>query len=101
MGRWLASLRSEEKNTKTAPDRTDKTDKTSADMVLSVLSVASSGISEKFFLPDEKAQEGFVSFVSSPSDAFAKIFPTGEASLKHPPEPDGIDNTLRKSLARY
>jgi hypothetical protein len=48
MGRWLASLRSEEKNTNMPLDRTDKTDTTSPDRVLSVSSVPSSGISEKF-----------------------------------------------------
>ena len=48
MGRWLASLRAEEKNTKIALRRTDKTVETFPDRILSVLSVPSPGIPEKF-----------------------------------------------------
>src|SRR2546430_3088242 len=75
MGRWLASLCSEEKNTEMPLDRTDKTDKTLSGEVLSVLSVPSSGISKKFLaqatvrrpLPQEPSKASkppFVSFVS-------------------------------------
>src|SRR3984893_633979 len=63
MGRWLASLRSEKKNMKTALERTAKTDKTSPDEVLSVLSVPSVGISEKF-----PADGSRVSGISRPPD---------------------------------
>jgi len=48
MGRWLSSLRGEEKNTNTAIDGTDKTDETFPDRVLSVLSVPLPGISKNF-----------------------------------------------------
>jgi hypothetical protein len=51
MGRWLASLCSEEKNSEKPLNRTDKTDKTLSGEVLLVLSVPSSGISEKFSAP--------------------------------------------------
>jgi hypothetical protein len=56
MGRWLASLRAEEKNTKIALRRTDKTDETFPDRILSVLSVPSPGIPEKFSAIDSSPE---------------------------------------------
>jgi hypothetical protein len=84
MGRWLASLRDEEKNTKTALDRTDKTDKTPFGEVTSVLSVPSSGVSENSSRKGASAAVGFVSFVSAPSGAFAKNFSAVTPALDPP-----------------
>ena len=102
MGRWLASLCSEEKNTEKPLNRTDKTDKTLSGEVLSVLSVPSSGISEKFSaqatvrrpLPHElqKLPKGsFVGFVSDQGSRFSGI--------DRPPDPDEAEIEERKGMA--
>src|SRR2546428_2692095 len=91
MGRWLASICSEEKNTEMPLDRTDKTDKTLSGEVLSVLSVPSSGISEKFLaqatvrrpLPQEPSKASKPPFVSFVSDQGSHI-----SGIREDPEPD-------------
>ncbi len=72
MGRWLASLRDEEKNTKTPSGGTDKTDETIRDGVLSVLSVRQMSVSENFSSEGETAPGDSVGFVSSGSKGFCE-----------------------------
>ena len=76
MGRWLASLRDKEKNTKTPGDGTPKTPKTASREVLGVLGVPSGAVSKIFFRHDESAGEGFGGFGGDASGTFTKNFPT-------------------------
>ncbi|WP_152044488.1 hypothetical protein [Aureimonas psammosilenae] len=69
MGRWLARLQQDEKNTETLRDGTDKTDKTPSEPVLSVLSVRNPGKSAEFLPDDIEREERLAVYGEAEDDA--------------------------------
>lgn len=97
MGRWLSTLRDEEKNTKTPVERTPKTPKTSQDRVLGVLGVSPVGISEKISQPDGRVRGGFGGFGGSSTGAFTKKF---HVPTPAPDPPAASFDSRRAAVAR-